>query len=162
MKESQASLSYLQYCMPSNSVVDSNPKYRFWLDPNPNPKKSSDSDTDSNSDSDTVVGWKFLWKIKNQTLERENFYVFRLKIFFSSDVQVPEPIWKQLQAPFRKIWGQNISLRIRIRIRKKINCGSEFEKNELGSTVLPSNDKATIEIMSESLSFFRQILPLLL
>jgi hypothetical protein len=37
--------------------------------------------------------------------------------FFLSDVQVPEHIWKQLEAPFRKIWGQNISLRIRIRIR---------------------------------------------
>jgi hypothetical protein len=33
-------------------------------------------------------------------------------------VQVPEHIWKQLEAPFRKIWGQIISLRIRIRIRK--------------------------------------------
>jgi hypothetical protein len=31
-------------------------------------EKSSDSDTDSESDSDTVVGWKSLWKIKNQTL----------------------------------------------------------------------------------------------
>jgi hypothetical protein len=45
----------------------------FWVDPNP--KKSSDSD------SDTVVGWKFLWKIKNQTLEREKSYVFQLKMF---------------------------------------------------------------------------------
>jgi hypothetical protein len=41
---------------------------------------------------------------------------------FFSDVKVPEYIWKQLEAPFGKIWGQNISLRIRIRIRirKKI------------------------------------------
>jgi hypothetical protein len=41
---------------------------------------------------------------------------FYWKICFS-DVQVPEHIWKQLEAPFRKNWGQNISLRIRIRIR---------------------------------------------
>jgi hypothetical protein len=48
--------------------------------------------------------------------------------FFFSDVQVSEHILKQLEAPFRKIWGQNISLRIRIRtgiririrIRKKL------------------------------------------
>jgi hypothetical protein len=52
----------------------------FWLDPNP--KKSSDSDTDS--DSDTVAGWTFLWKIKNQTLERGKSYVFLFKIFFLS------------------------------------------------------------------------------
>jgi hypothetical protein len=39
------------------------------------------------------------------------------KIFFSH-LQVPEHTWKQLEAPFRKIWGQNISPRIRIRIRK--------------------------------------------
>jgi hypothetical protein len=37
--------------------------------------------------------------------------------FVFSDVQVPEHIWKQLEGPFRKIWGQNISIRIRIRIR---------------------------------------------
>jgi hypothetical protein len=49
--------------------------------------------------------------------------------FFFSDGLVPEHIWKQLEAPFRKIWGQNIILRIRskseqkilwIRIRKKL------------------------------------------
>jgi hypothetical protein len=44
----------------------------FWLDPNPNPKKSSDSDTDS--DSDTVVGGKFLSKIKH--LEEKNLMFF--------------------------------------------------------------------------------------
>jgi hypothetical protein len=27
-------------------------------------------------------------------------------------------VWKQLEAPFRKIWGPNISLMIRIRIEK--------------------------------------------
>jgi hypothetical protein len=35
---------------------------------------------------------------------------FYLKNFFS-DVQVPKHIWKQLEAPFRNIWGQNISLK---------------------------------------------------
>jgi hypothetical protein len=44
-------------------------------------EKSSYSDMDSDSDSDTVVGWKFLWKIKNQTLEKEKTYVFLLTIF---------------------------------------------------------------------------------
>jgi hypothetical protein len=45
---------------------------------------------------------------------------FSIEKYFS-DVQVPEHIWKQLEAPFRKLRGQNISqrIRIRIRIRKK-------------------------------------------
>jgi hypothetical protein len=34
--------------------------------------------------------------------------------------QVPEHIWKQFEAPLRKIWGKNFSLRIRLRIRKKV------------------------------------------
>jgi hypothetical protein len=69
----------------------------------------------SDLDSDTVVEWKFMWKIEDQTFQREKSYVFLLNIFFLSDVQVPEHIWKQLEAPFRKIWGQNSSLKIRIR-----------------------------------------------
>jgi hypothetical protein len=51
-------------------------------------------------------------------LKEKNLMFFYWKFFFS-DVQVPEHIWKELDAPFRKIWGQNISLRIRIQIRKK-------------------------------------------
>jgi hypothetical protein len=56
---------------------------------------------------------------------------FYLKIFFSDvPVQVPEHIWKQLEPPFRKLWGQNIR-------RKDANpypnpkkiSGSESEKN---------------------------------
>jgi hypothetical protein len=98
---------------------------------NPNVLTGSESESakknlDTDSDSDTVVGWTFLWKIKNQTLEREKSYVFLFDIFFS-DVQVSEHIWKQLEAPFRKIWGQNISLRIRIRIPFE----SESEQNNL-------------------------------
>jgi hypothetical protein len=85
----------------------------LWIRIRNNPNVLAGSESEK-KDSDTVVGWKFLWKIKNQTLERENSYVFLLKICFS-DEQVSEHIWKQLEAPFRKIWGQNISLRIRIR-----------------------------------------------
>jgi hypothetical protein len=55
---------------------------------------------------------------------------FYLTFFFSDvPVQVSEHIRKQLEAPFRKMWGQNsLRIRIRIRIRKKIICGSESEK----------------------------------
>jgi hypothetical protein len=67
---------------------------------------------------------KMCVKIEDQTLEREKSCVFLLKIFYS-DVQVPEHIRKQLEAPFRKIWGQNISLKDPN--PKKI-CGSESEK----------------------------------
>jgi hypothetical protein len=45
---------------------------------------------------------------------------FYWKIFFS-DVQVPEHIRKQLEAPFGKIWGKNISLRIRIRTKNFVD-----------------------------------------
>jgi hypothetical protein len=45
--------------------------------------------------------------------------MFSIENFFLSDVQVPDHIWKQWEAPFRIIWGQNISLRIWIRIRKQ-------------------------------------------
>jgi hypothetical protein len=54
-------------------------------------------------------------KSKIKHLKEKNYW--KKKFFFG--VQVPEHIWKQLEAPFRKNWGQNISLRIRIRIRKK-------------------------------------------
>jgi hypothetical protein len=97
-------------------------------------KKSWDSDTES--DPDTVEEWKILWKIAAQTLESEKNYVFYWKFFFS-DIQGQEHIWKQLEAPFWKNLGQNISLKIWISIRiwKKV-CGSESEKNEFGSTTL--------------------------
>jgi hypothetical protein len=86
---------------------------KFCLDPNP--KKSSDSDPD------TVLERKFVWKIeaKIKHLKDKNLMFFLLKNVFP-EVQVPGHISKQSEAPFRKIWGQNISLRIRIRIRKKI------------------------------------------
>jgi hypothetical protein len=62
--------------------------------------------------------------------------------FFFSDVpvHVPEHIGKQLEAPFGKIWGQNISLKNPNPNPKKIICGSESEseKNEFGSTTLLS------------------------
>jgi hypothetical protein len=48
----------------------------FWLDPNK--KKSSYLD----SDPDTVVKQIFLWKIADQTLEREKTEDFQLEIFF--------------------------------------------------------------------------------
>jgi hypothetical protein len=72
---------------------------------------------------------KICEKSKIKHLKEKNLRFFYWKCFFS-DVQVSEHIWKQLEALFRKIWGQNISLRIRIRfrIRKKIICGSESEK----------------------------------
>jgi hypothetical protein len=50
---------------------------------------------------------------------KEKKIMFFYRKFFFSDIQVPEHIWKQLEAPFWNNWGQNISLRIRIRIRKK-------------------------------------------
>jgi hypothetical protein len=56
---------------------------------------------------------------KSNTWKRK-ILCFSIENFFSSDVQVSEHIRKQLEAPFRKIWGQNISLRIRIRIRIRI------------------------------------------
>jgi hypothetical protein len=75
--------SFRQCCGSESEIIR-----MFCLDPNP--KKRSDSD------SDTVVGWKFLWKIKNQTLEREKSYVFLFKILFSDvPVQVSEHIRKQ-------------------------------------------------------------------
>jgi hypothetical protein len=62
---------------------------------------------------------------------------FSIKKILFTDVQVPEHVWKQLEAPVRKIWVQNISLRIRIRIRirKKI-LWIRIRKNEFGSTTL--------------------------
>jgi hypothetical protein len=88
------------------------------VDPNPKVLSGSESEKSSDTDSepDTVVEWKIVWKIKDH-LKEKNLMFFYWKHFFSY-VQVPEHILKQLEAPFRKIWGQNISLRIRI--RKKI------------------------------------------
>jgi hypothetical protein len=86
---------------------------------NPNPKKSSDT----NSDADTVVECKILWKNHRwNTYLKENKIMFFCKKFFFSYIQVPEHIWKQLEAPFWNNWGQNISLRIQICIwiRKKV------------------------------------------
>jgi hypothetical protein len=113
---------------------------KFWLDPNP--KKSSDSDTDS--DPDSVVAWKFVWKIEDQTLEREKkIFEQNFSLTYRTGFRTHTgTVWKQLEAPFRKIWGQNISLRIliRIRIRTKRFIRSESEskseKNEFGSTTL--------------------------
>jgi hypothetical protein len=83
-------------------------------------------------------------KIEDQTIERKKSYVFLLKKFV---------LWRRyrtgsrthmnaIEAPFRKTWGQNISLRIRIQIRIGIRtkkfCGSASEKNEFGSTTLVS------------------------
>jgi hypothetical protein len=65
-------------------------------------------------------GMKNLVKIADQPLEREKKLCFSIgKFFLWRTGQVPEHIWKQLEAPFGKIWGQHISLRIRIRIRNK-------------------------------------------
>jgi hypothetical protein len=102
----KATVTLLQCCGSESEWIR-----KFWLDPNTNPKKSSDSDPD------TVVEWKILWKNADQTLEREKNYVFLLENLF---------LWrtgsrtrmKAIRHPFGKIWGQNISLRIRI--RKKI------------------------------------------
>jgi hypothetical protein len=63
----------------------------------------------------------FVKNQKSNTWKRK-ILCFSIYIFFLwRNVEVSEHIWKQLEAPFRKIWGQNISLRIRtrIRIRKK-------------------------------------------
>jgi hypothetical protein len=55
--------------------------------------------------------------------------------FVFSDGQVSEHIWKQLEATFRKIWGQNISLKNPNPYPnpKKIICGSEFESEKMSS-----------------------------
>jgi hypothetical protein len=55
-------------------------------------------------------------------LKEKKIMFFYWEIFFS-DVQVPEHIWKHLEAPFRKIWGQNIS--------QESESVSESEKNNL-------------------------------
>jgi hypothetical protein len=60
---------------------------------------------------------------------------FSIEQIFVSYVQVTEHIWKQLEAPFRKIWGQNISLKDTNPYPKKFFCGSESisEKKICGS-----------------------------
>jgi galactose-1-phosphate uridylyltransferase len=83
-----------------------------------NPKNSSDSDT--------IVKYIYIFCEKSdyQTPEREieYRYFFLLENLFSA-VQVPEDIWKQLEAPVRKISDQNTGISLRIRIRQK-SCGS--------------------------------------
>jgi hypothetical protein len=39
---------------------------------------------------------------------KEKILMFFYWKFVFSDVQVSEHIWKQLEATFRKIWGQNL------------------------------------------------------
>jgi hypothetical protein len=127
---------YYQCCGSESEIIRI-----FWLDPNP--QKSSDSDTDSESDSDTVEGWNFCEKSKIKHLKEKNLlFCFLLNIFFLWRTGFrTHTLWKQLETTFRKIWGQKISLRIRI--RKKIICGSEYEKNEFRSTTLATTATAT-------------------
>jgi hypothetical protein len=103
--------NFMWYNIPYCSVVDPNPKKKFGFG--------------YEFGSRHCCRMKICVKNRRSTLERENLMFFYWKNFFS-EVQVHEHIWKQLEAPFRKIWGQNISLRIRI--RKKNFCGSESEK----------------------------------
>jgi hypothetical protein len=92
------------------------------VDPNP---KESESLAGSDSEKKFGFGSSHCCRMKN-TWKRKKIMFFYWKNFFS-DVRVPEHIWKQLEALFGKVWGQNISLRseseknlwIRILIRKK-------------------------------------------
>jgi hypothetical protein len=88
----------------------------------------------SDTDPDTVVEWKILWKIADQTLERDKNLVFLLENFFFSVIQVPEHIWKQLEAPFWNNWGSKYSSKDP-NLTKKI-CGFESNTNEFGSITL--------------------------
>jgi hypothetical protein len=72
----------------------------------------------------TVVKKCLVKNRRSNNWKRKKRKFFSWKTFFSV-VQIPEHIWTQWEAPFKKNSGQNIS--IRIRIRKKI-CGSESEK----------------------------------
>jgi hypothetical protein len=88
----------------------------FWLDPNPSKKLGFGYGFGFRHCCRMNI---FVKNKKSNTWKRKILCFFFWKNFVFSDVHVPEHIWKQLEAPFRKIWGQNISLRIRIRIRKK-------------------------------------------
>jgi hypothetical protein len=66
---------------------------------------------------------------------------------------------KAIRGTIIKIWGQNISLRIRIRYPnpKKIICGSESEseKNEFGTTTLGQSDFEYSNILQQTLCIVR-------
>jgi hypothetical protein len=107
------------------------------VDPNPIPKVLAGSESEKNVGFGYGFGsrnchrMKICVKNRRSNTVKRNFLCFSIDNIFSLTypVQVPEhlPVWKQLEAPFRKICGQNISLKdpnpkknVWIRIRKKL------------------------------------------
>jgi hypothetical protein len=54
---------------------------------------------------------KICVKNRRSNTSKRKILFFSIEKFFFSDVQIPEHILKQLEATFRKIWCQNISLK---------------------------------------------------
>jgi hypothetical protein len=95
----------------------------LWIRIRKNPKvlTVSESEKKFGFGSRHCCRMKIFMKIRRSNTWKRKILFYSIETTIFSDVQVLEHIWKQLESPFRKISGQNISLRIRIRIwiRKK-------------------------------------------
>jgi hypothetical protein len=97
----------------------------FWLDPNPNPKKKF------GFGSRHCCRMEIYEKNRRSNTWKRKILCFSIETFFSPTYRFQNTystVWKQLEAAFRKIWGQNISRKnpypnpkknLWIRIRKK-------------------------------------------
>jgi hypothetical protein len=91
----------------------------LWIRIRKNPKvlAGSESEKKLGFGSRHCCRMKICVKNRRSNTWKRKILWFSIENFFPLTYRFQNTFWKQLEAPFRKLWGQNIILRIRIRVR---------------------------------------------